>query len=132
MTLRIVLLRGKPTAGKSTAFHNLLSDKRMDNWVFIDHPGIKNIFHEFENETKKRFGKHTLFYAIKQLLPLKKDIILEEMSRETLMSNLGKEIKKYKYKIIVFQFEISFKTALKRSEERRVGKECRSRWSPYH
>ena len=24
------------------------------------------------------------------------------------------------------------KMALKRSEERRVGKECRSRWSPYH
>ena len=22
--------------------------------------------------------------------------------------------------------------AVKRSEERRVGKECRSRWSPYH
>ena len=29
---------------------------------------------------------------------------------------------------------IAFKTAceLIRSEERRVGKECRSRWSPYH
>ena len=24
------------------------------------------------------------------------------------------------------------KTAITRSEERRVGKECRSRWSPYH
>ena len=24
------------------------------------------------------------------------------------------------------------KTTVKRSEERRVGKECRSRWSPYH
>ena len=23
-------------------------------------------------------------------------------------------------------------TILRRSEERRVGKECRSRWSPYH
>ena len=23
-------------------------------------------------------------------------------------------------------------TVIKRSEERRVGKECRSRWSPYH
>ena len=23
-------------------------------------------------------------------------------------------------------------TQIKRSEERRVGKECRSRWSPYH
>src|SRR3989449_10512317 len=25
-----------------------------------------------------------------------------------------------------------FRTLVKRSEERRVGKECRSRWSPYH
>ena|SRR2546429_6187187 len=25
-----------------------------------------------------------------------------------------------------------FREAYKRSEERRVGKECRSRWSPYH
>ncbi len=25
-----------------------------------------------------------------------------------------------------------FKALSKRSEERRVGKECRSRWSPYH
>jgi len=30
-------------------------------------------------------------------------------------------------------FEASFFQAdVKRSEERRVGKECRSRWSPYH
>ena len=27
---------------------------------------------------------------------------------------------------------IYLNSALKRSEERRVGKECRSRWSPYH
>ncbi len=26
----------------------------------------------------------------------------------------------------------SRKRRVKRSEERRVGKECRSRWSPYH
>ena len=26
----------------------------------------------------------------------------------------------------------SIKEDIKRSEERRVGKECRSRWSPYH
>ena len=29
----------------------------------------------------------------------------------------------------IFGFVYSF---IKRSEERRVGKECRSRWSPYH
>ena len=28
--------------------------------------------------------------------------------------------------------EISDLTGIERSEERRVGKECRSRWSPYH
>src|ERR1035441_222231 len=27
---------------------------------------------------------------------------------------------------------LNFAQALNRSEERRVGKECRSRWSPYH
>ena len=31
------------------------------------------------------------------------------------------------------EFELKFKDlSKKRSEERRVGKECRSRWSPYH
>ena len=31
-----------------------------------------------------------------------------------------------------FGTRISEESHLKRSEERRVGKECRSRWSPYH
>ena len=29
-------------------------------------------------------------------------------------------------------FEVELVDKLYRSEERRVGKECRSRWSPYH
>ena len=33
---------------------------------------------------------------------------------------------------IAAQLTNYFKTNLVRSEERRVGKECRSRWSPYH
>ena len=28
--------------------------------------------------------------------------------------------------------QMVYKHAISRSEERRVGKECRSRWSPYH
>src|SRR3989449_146864 len=34
--------------------------------------------------------------------------------------------------IEIYGPESSGKTTLMRSEERRVGKECRSRWSPYH
>src|ERR1035441_11028628 len=33
---------------------------------------------------------------------------------------------------IFFQISCAGHEALLRSEERRVGKECRSRWSPYH
>ena len=39
--------------------------------------------------------------------------------------NLLKETDKKDGKLILV-------TAINRSEERRVGKECRSRWSPYH
>ena len=37
-------------------------------------------------------------------------------------------------KLVVISQSVSTETAKKieRSEERRVGKECRSRWSPYH
>src|SRR3712207_9077526 len=33
---------------------------------------------------------------------------------------------------IAFQYVWALLQAVSRSEERRVGKECRSRWSPYH
>ena len=40
-------------------------------------------------------------------------------------------IKSVRQNKITKKWEFDFKD-LKRSEERRVGKECRSRWSPYH
>ena len=33
---------------------------------------------------------------------------------------------------LLFELMNSVQSSLSRSEERRVGKECRSRWSPYH
>ena len=46
-----------------------------------------------------------------------------------------KSKQKYKKKLTKFketQKQISIRKAGIRSEERRVGKECRTRWSPYH
>ena len=44
-------------------------------------------------------------------------------------SNLRNEIKSYIVRQGMTMQEV---VDLLRSEERRVGKECRSRWSPYH
>ena len=40
--------------------------------------------------------------------------------------------KKYLYDSDLASLRVKEKQINKRSEERRVGKECRSRWSPYH
>ena len=40
---------------------------------------------------------------------------------------------KYKSYVMTNEFNsLGTTSVIKRSEERRVGKECRSRWSPYH
>ena len=39
---------------------------------------------------------------------------------------------KYDYATLGDLYQATFPALAKRSEERRVGKECRSRWSPYH
>ena len=48
------------------------------------------------------------------------------------MQMLGNKLQG-KYGHLGFKYKKSDKTLTRhRSEERRVGKECRSRWSPYH
>lgn len=115
---RIIILRGKPTSGKSTAFRTLREDARMKNFIFVDFPSMKERFNDLPNDKRKIIGKELLFYTLENILASQKDIILEEMSRDTLYKNLGRIIKKYKYDIIVFQFEVSLKTAYERNVKR--------------
>ena len=61
----------------------------------------------------------------------------EEWKRlEPVLKVLGKElnisIDTYKSEVAEKALEMGAKYINDRSEERRVGKECRSRWSPYH
>lgn len=116
--VKLVILRGKPTAGKSTAYASLKKKKEMKDWLFVDHCSLKD-------GLGKEFGKKSLFAILKVVMPSKKDIIIEEMSRESVNEYIGKEIKKYGYKIIVFQFEVSINTAYKRDIKR-----AKERWHP--
>jgi predicted kinase len=115
---KIIILRGKPTAGKSAAFDSLRRDKRLQKVVFIDHVAIKRMFSNLGNDLRKSLGKEVLFYAMRKVMDLGKDIMIEEMSREAVEKHLKKEIKKHDYGIIVFQFDVSLPIAYKRNIQR--------------
>ena len=70
-------------------------------------------------------GKEKLHELIKECMAEGKNILTEETSRKTLNKYIGYYIRKYGYKIIVFQFTVSKETAYKRDVQR--GKE---KWHP--
>ena len=116
---KIAILRGRPTSGKSTAFHNLKKIKEMEGWIFIDHPAIKK-------RLGKEKAKEKLHELIKEAMKTGKNIITEESSRKTLNKYLRKEIKKCKYRIIVFQFTVSTEAAYRRDIQR-----AKAKWHPF-
>jgi len=115
---RLAVLRGRPTAGKTTALYNLKKSKRMKEWVFIDFSQLKNNFDNLSDEDRRSYGKRVLFAILKVIMTSRKNIIFDEMSREAINKNLKTQIRKYKYKIIVFQFTVKTDTAYKRDIKR--------------
>ena len=64
-------------------------------------------------------------------------IVTQEMKPYTLLSEMASLVREYAQMVQESGLEVRilmprFGTINERSEERRVGKECRSRWSPYH
>lgn len=123
MKPKIVILRGKNASGKTTAFYNLknyfFKDKKLfKNWIFVDNTAIKGMFTNLDDPKWKDYSKKILLEVIKTVLPLKRNIIVEETSKEMLNRNFSKEIRKYNYQIITFQFEVSLRNAILRDKKR--------------
>ena len=63
---KLIILRGKPTSGKSTAFHNLRKDKRMKDFIFVDFCYIKGMLENLSDEERRNSGKEILFFIMKK------------------------------------------------------------------
>src|SRR3712207_7034132 len=59
------------------------------------------------------------------------EITEEEFKPLRLQNGLYMQLHAYMLRVAV-PYGLLSSTQVRRSEERRVGKECRSRWSPYH
>ena len=58
--------------------------------------------------------------------------VLNYLPRESVIHKMTGTTKLAFFLLFTFASMITYNTYVLRSEERRVGKECRSRWSPYH
>jgi len=121
---KIVILRGKVATGKTTALLNLRKRKEMKDWAIIDFNNLKYQFAHLGDEKRKEYGKKSLMAILKVLMPMKVNILLDEMSESTLRKHISHSIRKYNYQIVTFQFTADIDESIKREAHRRkiIGK----------
>ena len=83
--------------------------------------------YKFKGELMKYCKKNNIITQFFRYNPLLKNNILKGVTEDKKIKETV-EIKTISKEIIYS----NMKAECRRSEERRVGKECRSRWSPYH
>ena len=99
-------------------------------------------FLPFFNLTRKLWSKYTVYYCSDIVLLTKpdlventsvaRDIIMKEMERNVPILEVQSGDIETDLILGISAINRLSRTGQRRSEERRVGKECRSRWSPYH
>ena len=73
------------------------------------------------NEKEQDYGATTVFYPTDGSSPIM--VLMGDRTYKTVYLKEGRPLQRISEEAYFFKM---------RSEERRVGKECRSRWSPYH
>ena len=114
-----------------------LEDSLRDLWDNIKHTNIQIIGVPKEEEKKKGTEKIFEEIIVEKFPNMGKEIVnqVQEAQRVPFRINLRRNTPRH---ILIKLSKIKYKEKIlkaareKRSEERRVGKECRSRWSPYH
>ncbi len=99
---------------------------------------LEKIIHLFANESRRYFEDileygtyENIFTSVGRILAREKKGLDADSFSEELQSLVVKDYSSNLSKAAVNR-AIDWLHSAGRSEERRVGKECRSRWSPYH
>ena len=106
----------------------------------LNNPSVAEDQRKFRKLMKEQADLAPIVDAYKQYKQAKQDVedslaLLDEESDEEMKELAKEELADAKKRIEELEQELKILLLPKdpnRSEERRVGKECRSRWSPYH
>ena len=121
-----------------------LGDRLKNFFIIYRHGLIGAIYNKRQNNRKRKWTfLDTMNYMRCSLSKLGEIMNLPKMSKPSVMENnpeglgiIAREPKNFKERQELINYNINDSTItykfVERSEERRVGKECRSRWSPYH
>ena len=90
----------------------------------------KSLEHQLDTVIKELAPAGNISYAVLQFDDEEEPILIAARGENTVHS--GASLIKVLIMEYVFHLARTEQLDINRSEERRVGKECRSRWSPYH
>ena len=74
----------------------------------------------------------SLEFRVKGYMPGKMRTVLRKYGTTTALADKSIDLVRGYNDVVLDMGSIALEKGVERSEERRVGKECRSRWSPYH
>jgi len=124
---KIILIDGLSTSGKSTTSYNLA--KKLPGWLFIDIWRIKDIFEPLgystdldkkeANELMEISKEATIKLAREVIRKTQRNIIIQEATEEYVKKKLGKDLRKYNYRVYVVQCIIPLDEAIKRDKKRK-------------
>src|SRR2546427_87301 len=133
-------VRALAALGLALALWGLARPAHADLWAFVDERGITHFAAEALDERYRLYFRGSVYDSAEQ--GLKPPMVQAEAAADADGSgDAGRRLQAHTRLQSFFDISPRYKSVRghlrkaadhTRSEERRVGKECRSRWSPYH